>query len=127
MSKKYLAIDFGTKRIGLATNQGFLAQPFKILFNNEQLITQLIKICQQEKIDQLIVGISEKEMANKTKIFVEELKKHLSLPIVFMDETLSSNQVHKKLVQAGAPLKKRQQAIDHYAAALILQNWLDEN
>ncbi len=127
MLKRYLAIDYGTKRIGLALSKGSLAEPWQILPNDDQIFAQLKECCQQQKIDQIIVGLSEKEMAEKTKLFVKQLSTQLTLPVIFMDETLSSKQVQAKLIQAGAPLKKRQGPIDHYAAALILQNWLDEN
>ena len=127
MIKNYLAIDFGTKRIGLAINKGFLAEPLKILLNDDRLLIEIKDICEQEKISRIIIGISEKDMATRTEKFVENLKQVIDLPITFMDETLSSKQVHDKLLQAGAKQKKRQSPIDHYAAALILQNWLDEN
>lgn len=126
--KKYptiLAIDFGTKRIGLAISRGTLAEPLKIIANDEHTFANLIQLCQQETVTELVVGLSENEMAQQTKAFVKELQQHLSLPVTFMDETLSSKTVSTKLKDRGVTLKKRQQPIDHLAAAEFLQEYLD--
>jgi len=123
--KKILAIDFGTKRIGLAVNQHILAEPLEILANDDRLFDGLQQVLETEKIELILVGMSENEMARKTKEFVQELKKITSLPIEFVDETLSSKNVHQKLAVSAMKLKKRQGSIDHYAAAEFLQEWLD--
>lgn len=120
-----LAIDFGTKRIGLAISRGSLAEPLQIVTNDQQTATVLAEICQREGVTQLVVGLSENEMARQTKAFVTELQKSLKLPLVFMDETLSSKTVGAKLKERGVTLKKRQQPIDHLAAAEFLQEYLD--
>ncbi len=128
-NKKYpitLAIDFGTKRIGLAINCNFLAEPYKILANDDYLFVHLKNILHEHKIEQILVGISENKMALKTKEFVKNLRKITRLSIKYADETLSSKTVHQKLVQAGVKMSKRRGPVDHYAAALILQDWLDE-
>ena len=121
----FLAIDFGTKRIGLAISRGTLAEPLKIIANDQQTFQTLAAICNQEAVSQLVVGLSENEMAKQTQAFVQELQKNIALPVVFMDETLSSNTVGAKLKARGAKLKKRQQPIDHLAAAEFLQEYLD--
>jgi RNase H-fold protein (predicted Holliday junction resolvase) len=53
------------------------------------------------------------------------LQTKLALPIHLVDETLSSQEVAERLEAAAASLKKRQGPIDHYAAALILEEFLD--
>jgi putative Holliday junction resolvase len=122
---KVLAIDFGTVRVGLAVSMHTLADPLKVIANDEELFKNIVDICEDIKADKIIVGMSENEMAKKIEAFVLELKKHTNLPIQFMDETLSSHTVHKKLKTAKK--SKRSGAIDHYAAAEFLQEWLDEN
>ncbi len=125
--KKILAIDFGTKRIGLAVSRHSLADPLKILENDENLFKHLQQILDLEKIELIIVGMSENTMAIKTKIFIEKLKLKTNLPIKITDETLSSKNTHQKLANSHMKLKKRQEPIDHYAAAEFLQEWLEEN
>lgn len=125
--KKILAIDYGTKRLGLAVNQFGLAEPLMILKNNQNLIKNLLKVLKEEKIELILLGLSENKMAQKTKTFAQKLKQEASIPLEFVDETLSSHQVHQKLSNSHMKLKKRQGPIDHYAAAEFLQEWLDEN
>lgn len=125
--KKILAIDFGTKRIGLAVNEHTLAEPLKIIKNDSQVFEKLKEVLAQEKIELILVGLSENKMAQKTKEFSQELEEITSIPIEFTDETLSSKNVHQKLATSAMKLKKRQGPIDHYAAAEFLQEWLDTN
>ncbi|MBT3249746.1 MAG: Holliday junction resolvase RuvX [Candidatus Pacebacteria bacterium] len=125
--KKILAIDFGTKRIGLAVSRHSLAEPLKIIDNNELMFEKLKQVLEREEIDLILVGMSENEMAKKIKEFTKELKKTTALPIEFADETLSSKNIHQKLATSHMKLKKRQGPIDHYAAAEFLREWMDEN
>ncbi len=125
--KNILAIDYGTKRVGLAVSKASLALPLKILINDEKIFDNLTQIIDEEKVDLILVGISENKMAEKTIRFVQDLKRHTDLPLEFVDETLSSKQVHQKLADSHMKLKKRQGPIDHFAAAQILQEWLEIN
>jgi putative transcription antitermination factor YqgF len=119
-----LAIDFGTKRVGLAVSRATLADPLLTLANDDTLFEKLQEICQQEEVAQVVVGISEQKMAELTEQFVTELKRHLDLPILTADETLTSQTAESKL--RSTVRGRRQAVIDHFAAAEILQAWLDE-
>ena len=123
-NQKILAIDFGTKRVGLAISQGPLAVPFKVIINQDQtqVIQEIVDFCQNQQIDQVILGISEQEFAQKTRQFGQELKKQISAPLVYFDETLSSKEVEERFKLKAKPLPKE---IDHYAAAYILEQYLD--
>ncbi len=122
---KIIAIDYGTVRVGIAVSAGTLADPLEVLPNDDKLFENIARICEEHDAELVLVGLSENVMAEKTKLFVTELQKHISLPIKFMDETLSSHTVHKKLLMAKK--SKRAGNIDHYAAAEFLQDWIDEN
>ena len=121
--KKYLAIDYGTVRVGLAISHGSLAEPLKVLANDDELIANIILIVNAERIEAIVVGISENEMAEKTFAFIEDLRKSTDLEIILADETLSSKTVQEKL--RSAKKSKRSGDIDHYAAAVFLQEFLD--
>lgn len=121
---KALAIDYGTVRVGLALSIASLADPLTILPNDANLISNIIAICSENQVEVLVIGLSENEMAQKTKEFVSLLTAQTNLPISYVDETLSSHSVHKKLKTAKK--SKRSGNIDHYAAAEFLQVWLDE-
>lgn len=127
MSQPALGIDFGTKRIGVAISHGSLAQPLEIVANDEQhvAIDRISQICQDKEVSVIVVGLSENKMADLTKNFVEELREKTQLPIVYIDETLSSYEMHQKL--RDSKKKKKQGPIDHFVAAQLLQEWLDDN
>lgn len=124
MIPKTLAIDYGTVRVGLAVSRATLADPLEIIPNDDQLFDRLQTILSDEAVEQIVVGLSEREMAEKTRAFVDELRTVTDIPISFTDETLSSKSVHQKL--QGAKQSKRRGHIDHYAAAEFLQHWIDE-
>lgn len=134
--KNFLGIDYGTKRIGLAINVSSLVEPLLILNNqlsddqpivSTEAISEIAQICSAQKIETIVLGYSEALMAQKTKLFAEILKNNIDLPVVLSDETLSSHEVNRKMKEASFSLKKRQGPIDHYAAALILEDFLETN
>lgn len=122
---KTLAIDYGTVRIGLAVSVLSLADPLKIIPNNERTLGEIKQICKDENIRQILIGISEQKMAEKTKEFAKKLEEEIKLPIIFFDETLSSKETHQKLNISSASRSKKRGHIDHYAASHFLQEWLD--
>ncbi len=120
-----LAIDFGTKRLGLAISRGSLAEPLKIIANNDQTLEQINSVLLAEAVSAIIVGLSENKMAELTREFVAQLHQMTSLPISLVDETLSSHSVHQKTLESGMSQHHRRQPIDHLAAADFLQEYLD--
>jgi putative holliday junction resolvase len=136
MKQKYppvtLAIDFGTKRIGLAVSRATLAEPLRVLLwpktlpelALDQILNEISNFCRQELIQQILVGVSEGDMAQKSKDFGEQLAKKVSLPVLYADETLSSQNATAKI--RILKKSKRSGAIDHYAAAEFLQEYLQD-
>lgn len=128
-----LGIDFGTKRIGLAIATSNIAQPLVIIDNfssprltdivSTKAMGKILKIVTEHKIEKIVVGISEGQMANKTESFIGELEKEISLPIEEVDETLSSVEAGRSM--RHMPKNKREGRRDQIAAALILQDYLD--
>jgi len=132
---KTLGIDYGTRRIGLAATFGSLVEPLGVIANHADQVQVVTPEClanishliAQEKIEQIVVGLSESEMAAKTQVFVELLKAHLNrldqkpMPIFFWDETLTSQAAQKKLNEQ----KINRPTLDQYAAAEMLTEWLD--
>ncbi len=120
---KALAIDYGTKRIGLAISFASLAIPLEVIEYQkiEEAITRIKQVCQENEVNQLVLGISEQQMAKQTKLFSEQLTKTINLPIEFIDETLSSHDVREKMKERG---KRISGPIDHFAASLFLEEWI---
>ena len=120
-----LGIDYGTKRIGVAFSIGQLAEPLEILSNSEEVIDELKKICQERAIEKIVMGLSDREMAEMTKQFADRLQSELKLPVEFIDESYSSVQVQDLLRQSGKLNTLKNGPIDHFVAAYFLQEYLD--
>ncbi len=116
-----LGLDFGTVRIGLAIARTWIAEPYLILTQTDQVIAQIKDICQKEQVRALVVGVSEGQMEVLSRQFGHKLESELGLPVIFFDETLTSHDSQIKLRQIG----KKSRHIDHYAACQILQTYLD--
>ncbi len=120
---KTLGIDYGTVRVGTAISYASLAEPLQIIPNNAQLFSNLEQIIKTHRVKQIVVGLSENQMAEKTRAFALALQEKTALPLFFNDETLSSYQIHQFIRQHQL---KRRPEIDHLSAAIILQNFLDQ-
>ena len=133
---RYLGIDFGKKRVGLALSDrsNLIASPFKTInyINEIDLIGQLKKIVIENDIENFVLGlpISMKgEDTTQTKI-VRKFKNSLSsldLPIIYEDERLSSVSAKNSLVLQNIKTGHNKSEIDKTAAAIILQQYLDKN
>ncbi|TSC96475.1 MAG: putative holliday junction resolvase [Candidatus Berkelbacteria bacterium Licking1014_2] len=102
MNEKFLALDIGDKKVGLAVSSGgLIARPIPTIRYQTpaELISQLKEICRREKISRLIIGLPLKsdlatEQTKKTERLGRELAKKLALPCQFVDEsytTISDN------------------------------------
>ena len=123
-----LAIDFGTKNIGLAMNNNTeIAFPLKSVLNDENVVTEIRDVCDEEFIDKVVLGMPTKMnreqgvLAEKVKEFAEKLKA-VNLEIEFEDELLSSEQTKKMMEDYKGKYEK-----DAVEAAVILQTHLDKN
>lgn len=120
---KYLGVDFGLKRIGLARSQGQLAAPWRVIEgkNFDDLLQKLRK--EALPFDKIVVGLPEGKMGKLVKKLVRLLKVS-GCKVVEADETLSSQQATVKMIEQNIPKTKRR-INDAYSAAIILQNYLD--
>ena len=124
--KHLLCIDYGDKHIGLAVATTLIAEPVATVLKPESL-DHIQKLINEYNIRALVVGISEGQMAKKTREYAHELNQNFDLPIYFQDETLSSLETRKKMAQAQKKKSKRESKIDHYVATGILQDFIDEH
>lgn len=121
-----LGIDYGKQRVGLAFAAGPLARPLKSVSKAKagRLIFRLVK---ELGVELVILGLPEGKLAAQVKKFSQELAAATGLPIDFQDESLTSQEALVKMIAAGKGRRKRQQEIDAFAAAQILQDWLDNS
>lgn len=117
---KILGIDYGKRKIGLAISEAGLAEPLGIIRGKRQE-QEIRRICQAQKIEKIVVGISEGKTAEKTQEFVANLRKTICLSVEFQDETLTSEDAIAKMREIGRKIKDE----DAISAALILQAYLD--
>ncbi len=125
---KYLGIDYGKKKTGVAISEGYLAEPYKILKTSSQneLVIKIKAIIKNKNVDKVVIGIPQGQLVSEIKDFAKKIKKNSSVDVFFEDETLTSKDAVKKMIEAGKPLKKRRKQEDLFAACLILQSYLDE-
>lgn len=126
---RYLGIDYGEKKVGLALSEGILARPYKILERGERgkkwFFSQIKGIVEEEGVEKVVVGVSEGKMGKKTEEFIEGLKEILKIEVEREDETLTSRRAVAKMVNSAMKKSKRRKMKDSVAAALILQDYLD--
>lgn len=129
---KYLAIDYGTKRVGTATSDatGLIASPYRLLANNQELIDNIKKLVETEKIEAIVLGLPKhmhnqlSEMANQVLTLKEDLS-FLNIPIYTQDERRTSYSAESVLISANVSRAKRKELVDNMAATIILQTYLD--
>lgn len=131
---KYLALDLGTKTLGLAISDklGIIASPYKVLRYDDinKLIEELLIIIKEENVDELVLGLP-KNMNNSLGFASERslnfktlLESKCDLPIHLVDERLSTMEAENILIGNDTSRQKRKKIIDAYAASIILDTFL---
>ena len=131
---KYLGLDLGTKTLGLAITDrlGTIASPYKVLRYNDIniLVSELIDIINNEKIDELVLGLPKNMngslgfAAERSLNFKELVEKNIDIKIHLIDERLSTVEAENLLIGADVSRKRRKKVIDGLAASIILDTFL---
>ncbi|MBU0629816.1 MAG: Holliday junction resolvase RuvX [Candidatus Margulisbacteria bacterium] len=133
---RIMAIDLGTKRIGIAVSDllGLTAQPATVLekkADGSELDDLAKLIDEYGNVSELLVGLpktlkgEEGPAAQNARSFAEQLKERFKLKVTLWDERLTTAAATKFLISAGVSRADRKKVIDKSAAAGILQNYLD--
>jgi len=113
--RKVLALDYGEKRVGVAVGWRGVVETRPVLcLSGKKLTAALLKLCQEEEIGLILVGVSEGKMAEKSKRFAKRLENIIKLPVQMIDETLTTQQA-KRIKKKGP--------VDSVAAALMLEDF----
>jgi putative pre-16S rRNA nuclease len=134
-SPRYLAIDVGSKRIGVAVSDelGLTAQPVLTLErrrNKREDLRSLARLCRRFGVAGVVVGNPIKmtgevsPQALKVQSLAAELGELTGLPIHLWDERLTTQEAHQMLYEAGQARHKHRFLVDQVAATLILQGFL---
>jgi putative Holliday junction resolvase len=133
---KYLGIDYGTKRIGLATSDtgGSLAFPLTTIKAGPRALGEIVAIIKKEGVEAVVMGESRnfKGEPNAVMENIEQFKKDLEelagLPVAYEAEFLTSAGAARQFEgDFGRKDKPSQEKLDASAAAMILQSFLDRN
>jgi len=132
---RVLAIDHGTKRMGIALSDpsGIIAQPLEFIPAEPfgPFLARLKELLREKEVELIIVGMprnmdgSYGPAAAKVEEFVAVLKENIVTPIRAWDERLTSAQANRFLIEANVRRQDRKQKVDKAAAAILLQSFLD--
>jgi len=134
MPGRILALDYGTKRIGVALSDelGWTAQPLET-FERRTLdrdVAHIAALVGSHDVHRVVLGLPlqldgrEGPAINAMREFAARLEAGLSVPLVLWDERLTTKAAEDLLIAADVSRKKRKGAVDRVAAALLLQSYL---
>lgn len=129
---RYLGIDYGAQRVGLALSDesGKIAFPESILANRKDLVEKIANLCGQKKVGKIVLGESlnyqreDNVIMREIREFKQNLEAKTNLEIILEPEWLTS-MLAKRALDGQANSGKKMARIDDSAAALILQTYLD--
>jgi putative Holliday junction resolvase len=132
---RILAIDHGSKRIGIAVSDELkmIAQPLEFIpaAPFPAFLARLNELINVKEVELILIGMprnmdgSYGPAAQKVEEFVEALKDLVSVPVKLWDERLTSAQANRVLIQGNVRRDKRKEKVDAMAAAILLQSYLD--
>ena len=135
MNCRALGLDVGERRVGVAISdpEGLLAVPLTTIHRKdvETAVLEIAELVRKHEVGRIVAGLPTLmsgemgEQAARVEEFVAHLKEHVSVPIEWWDERLSTVAAEKMMRDTGANRRSRDANRDPLAAALILQAYLD--
>ncbi|MBC8102763.1 MAG: Holliday junction resolvase RuvX [Cytophagales bacterium] len=132
---RYLAVDYGTKRVGLAVcdELEFGAYPLATVTRGKSLnhdLAEIARLGRNAEAEAIVVGLplnadgSQGPAANAAAAFAKSLGRHTPLPITLHDEFLTTWEAQEEMIAADVSRKKRRAVIDQMAAVHLLEAFL---
>ena len=132
---RILGIDYGERRVGLAVSDPLeiIAKPLRVIDrkNTSNIFSEILIIVKQRNVSKIVVGLPltlKGKYSEQTKVvhnFIDQLKQVVNIPVVHIDERLSSLAAIRSLNELGIKTGHQKGRIDETAAAIILQEYLD--
>ena len=129
-----IAFDYGSARIGVAVcdPEGIMASPLTTVdATSAAQFADISAIIDDYSPVELVVGNPrsldgvERKAAKGAQEFCNNLAKHTDIPVILIDERLTTAGAHRAMSLAGKNSRQRRKTVDAAAAAIILQNYLD--
>lgn len=133
-----MGLDFGEKTIGVSVSDpfGWTAQGLETIrrkneIDIKQSLDRLEQIINQYSVEEIVLGFpknmnnTEGPRCEKTLSFKQKLEKRFKLPVLLVDERLSTIGAKRALLEADISRAKQNKVIDKMAAVYILQGYLD--
>jgi len=134
MSRRVVAVDLGTRRMGVAVTDGLglTAQPHATLarFGGRRDLDAIAAVVNQFDAERVVLGLpldpegQPGRAARAAHAFAERLRGVLTVPVEMIDESFTTVEAEEVLLAANLSRSRRKQVVDRVAAALILQRWL---
>lgn len=135
---RIIGLDYGTRTVGVALSDEsqLIAQPYTTIVRKHatklrQTYAKLEEIIVEQNVDKIVLGLpknmnnTEGERVEETKEFMANLERRTGLPVILVDERLTTVQADRILEETGVAHSARKEHIDKMAAAIILQSYLD--
>lgn len=135
---RILGLDFGSKTVGVAVSDELLitAQGVEIIRRKSpsklrQTLARIDELVGEYGVERIVLGYpknmnnTEGDRCEKTKEFMELLKKRCNLPVVLWDERLTTVAADNSMMEMGIRRENRKEYVDEIAAIFILQGYLD--
>jgi putative Holliday junction resolvase len=131
---RYLAIDYGTKRTGLAICDAdeIIASPLNVIKSGKELLSKIAAVVQKEGVGAVVVGLplnmddSESEQTRLVRTFAEQLKRYIGISVYLQDERLTTFSAEQKLASTELKKNRVHERSDAVAAAEILEAFLQK-
>ena len=135
-----LGLDYGSKTVGVAVTDplGLTAQGVEIIRRQKEnhlrkTYQRIREICEQYDVEKIVLGLplnmddTMGDRAEKTLEFKKELERRLSVPVLLVDERLTTVEAIEIMDEAGIKVSEREKYVDMIAATIILQDYMNSH
>ena len=135
---RIMGLDFGSVTVGVAISDPLLltAQGIEVIRRKQenklrQTLARIEALVKEYEVEKIIIGYPKNmnnsigERAEKSEEFAKMVEKRTGLPIVMVDERLTTFSAHNAIIEGNLSREKRSKIVDKIAAVFILQTYLD--
>ncbi len=135
---RILGLDYGSRTVGVAVSDPLMitAQGVEIIRRDREsalrrTLARIEELIQEYEVDRIVLGLplnmddSEGPRAEATREFKEKLERRTGLPVILVDERLTTVEADEVMIEAGLDRTQRKKHVDRIAAQLILQDYMN--